>query len=67
MAENLPPHDHCVMCDDPIEVGERFCSDRCRSEHEAMLRKERDRNIYFLIGVVGLMIALALIFVFFGQ
>lgn len=55
------------MCDDPIEVGERFCSDRCRSEHEAMLRKERDRNIYFLIGVVGLMIALALIFVFFGQ
>lgn len=59
MAEILPLHDHCVECDDPIEVGERFCSDKCRTENEKQLRKERNKNTLFMVVVLGLFAAIA--------
>jgi predicted nucleic acid-binding Zn ribbon protein len=60
MVEALPQHDHCLACDDPIEVGERFCSDKCRLEHEAELRKERNRNILFFSVVIVLFVVIML-------
>jgi len=58
MAEALPQHDHCTECDEPIEVGNRYCSEECRLKHEAMLRKERNKNVIFLIIIVALFAAI---------
>jgi predicted nucleic acid-binding Zn ribbon protein len=66
MAEVLPLHDHCAVCDDPIEVGERFCSDKCRLEHEKELRKERNKNTLFMVVVIGLFAAIAAGYYFLG-
>ena len=52
MAENLPEHDHCIMCDDPVEVGGRFCSELCQEEYEKGVRRDRNRNLLFVAAVI---------------
>ena len=60
MAENLPEHDHCTMCDDPVEVGSRFCSELCQKEYEASVRKERNRNLLFVAAVIVILVVMGL-------
>ncbi|MFA5314175.1 MAG: DUF2116 family Zn-ribbon domain-containing protein [Methanomassiliicoccales archaeon] len=66
MADILPLHEHCLVCDDPVEVGERFCSEKCKLEHEADLRRERSKNTLFMIVVIGLFAAVAAGYYFLG-
>ena len=48
----LPPHDHCIVCDTPVDVGEKYCSDACRDQKAAEMRKEK-RNYYLFIGAAA--------------
>ncbi len=48
----LPPHDHCIVCDAPVDVGEKYCGDVCQDKQIALLRKEK-RNYYLFIGAAA--------------
>jgi predicted nucleic acid-binding Zn ribbon protein len=48
----LPPHDHCTVCDAPVDVGEKYCGDVCHDKQMAQLRKEK-RNYYLFIGAAA--------------
>ena len=56
MAELLPDHDHCKNCDDPVNLGEKFCSDLCRDKYESERRKERNQNYLFFAVVIILLV-----------
>jgi predicted nucleic acid-binding Zn ribbon protein len=64
MTDILPDHTHCIMCDEPIPVGEEFCSDKCNEEYRSKVKKEARRMNYFYIGAIAivLLISLALYF-----
>jgi len=44
----LPEHSHCLHCDDPVDVGQEYCSDVCKVAAESEAKKERNRNMLFL-------------------
>jgi predicted nucleic acid-binding Zn ribbon protein len=50
--ELLPPHDHCAVCDTPVDVGEKYCCDACKEKEAAQQRKEK-RNTYIFFGVAA--------------
>jgi predicted nucleic acid-binding Zn ribbon protein len=50
MPASLPPHSHCINCDEPIPEGEDFCSEECKKELMDK-RKKNSRNMaFFYIG-----------------
>jgi predicted nucleic acid-binding Zn ribbon protein len=59
--ELLPPHDHCVVCDTPVDVGEKYCSDACRVADAAQSRKEKRNNYLFLGGMAAALIVVMII------
>ena len=44
----LPEHSHCLHCDDPVEVGQEYCSEECKVTAESEAKKERTKNMLFL-------------------
>ena len=66
MTDILPDHSHCAMCDDPIPVGDEYCSDKCKAEHEAKAKKESMRMNYFYIAAVAAAIIIAVAIYYFG-
>ncbi len=60
----LPQHSHCLNCDDPVEEGQQYCSEKCRLEAESQAKKDRNKNLLFIafaaaaLIVIGLMMAL---------
>lgn len=48
----LPEHEHCKYCGDPVPVGEEYCDNNCKElfiESEKA-EKRKDRRFYILIG-----------------
>jgi len=60
MTDLLPDHSHCTMCDEPIPVGEEFCSDKCRYEHSSKVKKEAMRMNLFYIAAIAIVLAISL-------
>jgi predicted nucleic acid-binding Zn ribbon protein len=58
LTENLPEHDHCQICDDPIDLGQKFCSEKCQEDYRKEAKKEKLRSYLFLlaIGVVVIVV-----------
>jgi predicted nucleic acid-binding Zn ribbon protein len=58
LTENLPEHDHCQICDDPIDLGQKFCSEKCQEDYRKEAKKEKFRSYLFLlaIGVVVIVV-----------
>lgn len=50
MPANLPPHSHCVYCDEPTPEGVEFCSEECRKAFMDKRKKTSRRMAYFYIG-----------------
>jgi len=67
MPENLPDHEHCVQCDDAVPVGQRFCSPECESIYIQKQRKERQRNIIFMVAAIAVFVALGIFSLFAGR
>jgi predicted nucleic acid-binding Zn ribbon protein len=59
--ELLPPHDHCVVCDMPVDVGEKFCGDACKAADEVQKRKEKRNNYLFLGGMAAALVIVTII------
>jgi len=67
MTDNiLPDHTHCVLCDEPIPVGEEFCSDKCRDEFQAKVTKEARRMNLFYVGAIAIVVIISLAVFFLG-
>lgn len=50
MPVGLPPHSHCLGCDDPIPEGEEFCSAECRKNLMDKRKRDSRRMAIFYIG-----------------
>jgi predicted nucleic acid-binding Zn ribbon protein len=66
MTDILPDHSHCATCDDPIPVGEEYCSDKCKDEHDAKVKKESMRMNFFYIAAIAAVILIAVAVFFLG-
>ena len=60
MTDILPDHSHCAMCDEPIPVGEEFCSDKCKDEHKSKVKKESIRMNFFYIAAIVIVVIISL-------
>jgi len=60
MPENLPMHSHCLECDSAIPAGASYCSEECQRAHQAKARKDRNKNLLFIIVAIVLIITLGL-------
>lgn len=61
MVEKLIQHKHCGVCGRAIPADEEVCSDKCKQEREAILKK-RKSYIYLMYGAIIVMI----VFLFVG-
>jgi predicted nucleic acid-binding Zn ribbon protein len=52
MTVRLPPHSHCLECDDPVEEGIEYCSDRCR-EKSAAKKKKSSTRMWLFYAIAG--------------
>jgi predicted nucleic acid-binding Zn ribbon protein len=48
------------MCDEPIPVGEEFCSDKCKDEHKSKVKKESMRMNFFYIAAIVIVVIISL-------
>jgi len=64
MTDILPDHTHCIMCDEPIPVGEEYCSDKCKDEYQSKVKKEARRMNYFYIAAIAIVLLISLAFYF---
>ncbi len=53
----LPEHSHCLHCDDPVDLGQEYCSEECRVQALAEVRRERNRNyLFFGLAAIALLV-----------
>ncbi len=64
MTDILPDHTHCIMCDEPIPVGEEYCSDKCKDEYQSKVKGEARRMNYFYIAAIAIVVLISLAFYF---
>jgi predicted nucleic acid-binding Zn ribbon protein len=62
MTEMLPEHDHCQVCDDPVDLGQRFCSQKCEDDFKKDTKKEKFRSYLFLVAIGIVVIAVTFTF-----
>lgn len=60
MADILPDHGHCVVCDEPVDVGMEYCSDMCKEKREKEWKKQKNKNLLFFVAVGVLFVVLTL-------
>jgi predicted nucleic acid-binding Zn ribbon protein len=64
MTVRLPPHSHCLECDDPVAVGDEYCSEECRQHSVAKKRKSGNRmKLFYVIAGAVLILFWLLAFV----
>jgi predicted nucleic acid-binding Zn ribbon protein len=61
MPERLPPHSHCIQCDNPIKEGDLYCSDECRQARKVVQQKSNRRSWIFIVIVIAALIVLAVL------
>jgi len=48
-VERIVQHRHCIQCGKAIPPGEKFCSERCKEEYEALVEHRKRLYIIFLL------------------
>lgn len=66
MPDPLPPHSHCLICDEPIPETESYCSEACKAEYDRKIKKSKRTMLYFYVGAFVLMTVVAVVFLFIG-
>ena len=59
----LLQHRHCQVCSKAIPISEEFCSDECKVEFEALMKK-RKNYIYIIYATMVIIIAVMLLSMF---
>lgn len=63
MPVRLPPHKHCLNCDDPIPEDSDYCSEECMVEHKVK-QKQGSRKMLLFYVVAGVVLVLLWVFTF---
>ncbi len=61
MAENIPQHNHCLVCMKAIPISETLCSEECKQKYQQMLKK-RKLMVYFMYGILAALIVAIVLF-----
>jgi len=64
MPERLPPHTHCIQCDNPVPEGEEYCSEECKATYQKRMKDGTRRSWIFFAVVVVIMVLMAMVTVF---
>jgi predicted nucleic acid-binding Zn ribbon protein len=59
--ERIPQHDHCQICGKAIPTGETVCSDECREEYQAFVKK-RKTYMYVMYGALAVLVVMFILF-----
>ena len=59
MADQIPQHTHCQVCRKATTSAEPFCSDECKTQYEAM----RKRNRLWVYVMYALMVFIIIVIV----
>ena len=60
LAEGVPVHKHCLICQNPIPIKNDFCSTECREEYE---KKASKRNMWLYIWLAITAIVIIIMFI----
>jgi predicted nucleic acid-binding Zn ribbon protein len=62
MAEKVSQHTHCSICGKAVPLSEKLCSDECKQQFQAMIKKRKMLMyiMYGLIFVILIMFALSM-------
>ena len=60
--ERIVQHKHCIQCGKAIPLDEKFCSEKCKMEYEALLKRKKMTLIinYLLMGFFIIILILML-------
>ena len=58
MPVHLPPHKHCLGCDDPIPEDKDYCSEECMITHKVKEKRGSARMKLFYIVAAAILILL---------
>ena len=61
MAEKVGQHTHCHICGKAIPVNETLCSEECKQQYQAMMKK-RKFWIYLMWALIIFTIVIILVF-----
>jgi predicted nucleic acid-binding Zn ribbon protein len=59
-AGKLLQHRHCQVCSKAIPFSEEYCSEECKVEFEALVKKRRS-YIYIMYGMIVLIIVVMIL------
>jgi len=62
MVERIPQHKHCTNCGKAVPVDESYCSDNCKEQWDAVMKK---RVLYYRLFFVP--IGILLFLMIFGR
>lgn len=59
-AGKLLQHRHCQVCSKAIPIKEEYCSEECKVEFEALVKKRRS-YVYIMYGMIVLIIVVMIL------
>ncbi|HEQ78707.1 MAG TPA: DUF2116 family Zn-ribbon domain-containing protein [Euryarchaeota archaeon] len=62
MVEHIIQHIHCRMCGKAAPPDNEYCSDKCKDEHKAFLKKKRTQYIILFGFAFGMMLLSLILF-----
>ncbi len=66
MAVRLPPHKHCLNCEDPIPEDRDYCSEECMVQHKTRGKQgSRKMALFYVAAAIVLILLWVLTFVRF--
>jgi len=67
MPVSLPPHKHCLNCENPIpESGDNYCSEQCMIDHKLKdKRGSRKMILFYVLAAIALIAVWVISFVRF--
>jgi len=66
MVEKVLQHKHCQICGRAITVDDTFCSAECENRYNHYVKKQKRSN-YLMMGLLGAMIVIAVVFMILGS
>ncbi|MDD1764913.1 MAG: DUF2116 family Zn-ribbon domain-containing protein [Methanomassiliicoccales archaeon] len=66
MSEPLPPHSHCLTCDEPVQETETFCSDACKADYDKKIKKSKKTMLYFYVAAAAVILGISVVTVILG-
>jgi predicted nucleic acid-binding Zn ribbon protein len=58
VAVRLPPHKHCLNCEDPIPEDRDYCSEECMVTHKVKQKQGSRKMLLFYVAAAIALVAI---------